>query len=154
MGGYFKLLLHFSRLKWLTKLVSTNIVKIKCYIYCSHLYCPEEDHPKWLSTGSWKFVRAHVGGPYWCLILLSWRAFHCHLFWRCRRSVSAPDTSWPIASRAGGCKLSRDVFPLTIMTALLGGGEDMSSNDEMIGPPIELWVGLDCTAGWSGALLV
>ncbi len=29
--------------------ISTNIVKIKCYIYCSHLYFPEEDHPKWLS---------------------------------------------------------------------------------------------------------
>jgi hypothetical protein len=32
--------------------------------------------------------------------------------------------------------------------------EDMSSVDVMIGPPIELWIGLDCTAGWSGALLV
>jgi hypothetical protein len=76
------------------------------------------------------------------------------LFWKRRQSVSAPDTSWPIALRVGGCRPSRDVFPLTVMTALLGGGEDMSSVDVMIGPPIELWVGLVCTAGWSGALLV
>ena len=33
--------------------ISTNIVKIKCYIYCSHLYCPKEDHPGKLSlTGN------------------------------------------------------------------------------------------------------
>ena len=56
--------------------------------------------------------------------------------------------------RVGGCRPSRDVFPLTIMTALLGGGEDMSSVDVMIGPPIELWVGLDYTGSWYGASLV
>jgi hypothetical protein len=76
------------------------------------------------------------------------------LFRRRRRSVSAPDTSWPTASKLCGCRPSRDAFPLTLMTTFSGGGEDMSSVYVMIGPPIEMWVGLDCAASWSGALLV
>ncbi len=31
------------------QLQNTKTVKIKCYIYGSHLYCPKEDHPGKLS---------------------------------------------------------------------------------------------------------